>query len=73
MPNFFEKSPLSAAEKHRQDKGTSCYQNDTTNINFDDGWNQQTPNISQKVNIFSEFYMCNRIGLNRFAVVFPMI
>jgi hypothetical protein len=34
MPQFFKKSHLSEAEKHRQDKGTSCHQNVTTNPSF---------------------------------------
>jgi len=28
------KTPFSAAKKYRQDKGTLCGQNDTTNIDF---------------------------------------
>jgi len=34
MPQFFEMSPLSGAEKHRDFKVTSCHQNVTTNVDF---------------------------------------
>jgi hypothetical protein len=34
MLEFFEKSPLSGAEKHRNYTVTLCSQNDTTNPNF---------------------------------------
>jgi len=34
MPEFFEKSPLSGAEKHLVFQVTSCYQNVSTNVNF---------------------------------------
>ena len=34
MPEFFEKSPLSGAGKHRDFQVTSCHQNVTTNVNF---------------------------------------
>jgi len=34
MPEFFEKTPLSGAEKHPDFQVTSCHQNDTTNVNF---------------------------------------
>jgi len=34
MPEFFEKSPLSKAEKHPNFQVTSCHQNVSTNVNF---------------------------------------
>ena len=36
MPEFFEKSPLSGAGKHSDFQVTSCLQNDTTDVKFDD-------------------------------------
>jgi hypothetical protein len=34
MPEFFEKPPLSRAEKRPDFQVTSCHQNDTTNVDF---------------------------------------
>jgi hypothetical protein len=34
MPEFFEKSPLSGAEKHRNFQVTSCHQNVSTDVDF---------------------------------------
>ena len=34
IPEFFEKPPLSGAEKHPDFQVTSCLHNDTTNVNF---------------------------------------
>jgi hypothetical protein len=34
MPEFFEKSPLSKAEKHPNFQVTSCHQNVSTNVVF---------------------------------------
>jgi hypothetical protein len=36
MPEFFDKSPLSGAEKHPDFQVTSCHQNVTTDVKFDD-------------------------------------
>jgi hypothetical protein len=38
MPEFFEKSPLSEAEKHPDFQVTVCLQNVTTNAKFGDLW-----------------------------------
>ena len=34
MPEFFEKSPLSGAEKHPEFQVTSCYHFVSTNVDF---------------------------------------
>jgi len=42
MPEFFNKSPFSKAEKHHNFKVTLWHHFDTTSIKFDDWWRYRT-------------------------------
>jgi len=52
MSEFFEKSPLSRAEKHPDFQVTSCHHFVTINAKFDDRWEHKIPNICIKTKIF---------------------
>jgi len=63
ISEFFEKSPLSEAEKHHIFPVTSCHQNDTTNADFAYS-KSEIMSFFVKITIFHDNFLCV-IGLSK--------
>jgi hypothetical protein len=62
IPEFFEKSPLSEAEKHPDFQVTSCHHFDTTNVDFTYIESEEMLIFCENTDIFDNFW-CD-IGLS---------